>query len=270
MIQITEKEFHQLADFIKENYGINLKKEKTTLITGRLTSTILDLGFSGFSEYYKYLQTDKTGKGLETLLNKITTNHTYFMREPEHFRFLREMVLPYYRKTIRNGDLRTWSAGCSSGEEPYTLAMIYNDYFALDNGAWNYDILATDISTNVLGKAVRGIYTEDQVQLVPPAWIKKYFKPVAGGHEVQERIKNQIIFRKFNLMNTSFPFKKKFHIIFCRNVMIYFDTADKNQLVQRFADSLEPGGFLFIGHSESLGRDNASLKYLQPAVYRKE
>ena len=144
LIAITNEEFRKLTEYIKTNYGIQLKEEKKALVTSRLQNVLVQMNFKNFSEYYNYIVSDKTGEAVVTLMNKITTNHTYFMREPEHFYYLRDTVLPYLKHNVPHRDLRIWSAGCSSGEEPYTLAMILDEYLGKDKKLWDSKVLATD------------------------------------------------------------------------------------------------------------------------------
>ncbi len=270
MITITDKEFEQLAGFIKENYGIHLKQEKKTLLTGRLQNVLLMKGFRDFAEYYEYVISDKTGEALSTLVNKISTNHTFFMREVDHFYYFRDQVLPYLAETVKDRDLRIWSAGCSSGEEPYTLAMLMDEYFGKEKSKWDSKVLATDISSKVLEEAAKGIYQNEEISTLPINLRLAYFKQQDSDNSVIiDKIRNEVIFRRFNLMEAVFPFKRKFHVIFCRNVMIYFDHMTKKELVGKFYDHLEPGGFLFIGHSESISREDTKLSYVMPAIYRK-
>ncbi|MBB6216219.1 chemotaxis protein methyltransferase CheR [Anaerosolibacter carboniphilus] len=271
MITITTKEFKQLADYIKVNYGIHLKEEKRSLITGRLHHVLISKNFRSFTEYYDYIVADKAGHAVATLIDKITTNHTFFMRETDHFYFLRDKVLPYLVGTAKDKDLRIWSAGCSSGEEPYTLAMILDEFLGKEKVWWDTKILATDISNSVLDTAQKGIYSNEGIASLPAQWKNSYFKKLNNENSVLiDMIRNEVIYRKFNLMEEVFPFKRKFHVIFCRNVMIYFDNKTKNDLVDKFYDAMEYGGYLFIGHSESLNRDATKFKYIMPAVYRKE
>ncbi|MDE6182132.1 MAG: protein-glutamate O-methyltransferase CheR, partial [Eubacteriales bacterium] len=178
-------------------------------------------------------------------------------------------VLPYIESTSRDKDIRMWCAGCSSGEESYTLEMILTDYFK-DKGNWDTELLATDISTVVLTKAIKGIYSADRIAPLSEAWKKNYFKSIGSNRvQVVDEIKNKITYRKFNLMETNYPFKKKFQIIFCRNVMIYFDDETRTQLIKRFYDASEKGAYLFIGHSETLNNIKTDYEYIMPAVYRK-
>ena len=271
MITITEKEFKQLAKYIKENYGINLKEEKKMRVIGRLHNVLAENNFSSFSQYYDYIIADKSGKAVSTLINKITTNHTYFMREKNHFDYLRENVLPHLVNGVKDRDLRMWSAGCSSGEEAYTIAMILNEFFKESKLWWDKKLLATDISEKVLNIAKEGIYHKEQVAPLPEVWKREYLRRYNDENFIfTDKIKSEIIYRKFNLMDNVFPFKRKFHVIFCRNVMIYFDNNTKNEVVRKFYNSMEHGGYLFIGHSESLSGDTMGFKYIMPSVYRKE
>lgn len=268
---ISEQDFRQFADYVKANYGIYFKKEKKTLVEGRLRNVLSSMNFGSLSEYLEYVKSDKTGKAASVMLDRITTNHTFFMREPAHFYYFRDTVLPYMVKTRREKDLRIWSAACSTGEEPYTLAMIIADYFGASKDGWDTTILATDISQGVLNAAKTGLYSSERMSDIPDTWRKRYFKEDGSGNFVlSEKIRNEVIFRNLNLMDAAFPFKRKMHVIFCRNVMIYFDSEAKERLVERLYEVTEPGGFLFIGHSEGLNRDRTRYRYVMPAVYRRE
>lgn len=259
-----------MADYIKANYGINLKEEKQSLVTGRFQNVLIQNSFNNFSEYFDYIVSDKTGDAVITLIDKITTNHTFFMREADHFFYFRDKVLPYLKSTVKDKDLRIWSAGCSTGEEPYTLAMIIDEFFGKEKMWWDTKILATDISSKVLDTAIKGIYSNEEIAALPLNWRLNYFKKLDNENSVLvDKIRNEVIYRKFNLMEEVFPFKRKFHVIFCRNVMIYFDAQTKRELVNKFYDLTEYGGYLFIGHSESLNREETKYKYIMPAVYRK-
>lgn len=271
MAHITQEEFNKLASFIKRNYGIHLKDEKKSLVTGRLGNELTSKNIKDFTEYYQYLISDKTGVVASDLIDKITTNHTFFMREVDHFHYFANYVLPYASKSSKDKDLRIWSAGCSSGEEAYTLAMIIDEFFGKEKLWWDTKILATDISSSVLETARKGIYSNERIDSIPSHWKSNYFKKLDNENSViLDKIKKEIIFRKFNLMDNVFPFKRRFHTIFCRNVMIYFDNKTKEELINKFYDMTEDGGYLFIGHSESLNRDTTKYKYIMPAVYRKE
>ena len=269
-ISISDEEFALLARYIKNHFGIHLKEEKKTLLVGRLQQVLHQLGMTNFSQYYQYLISDQTGQASNTLINNISTNHTYFMRETDHFDFFKNTAIPNLARNIKDYDFRIWCAGCSSGEEAYTLAMILEDCFGSQFPAWDKKMLATDISTKALEKAVKGIYTEEAIANLPVQWKSNYFDKLNTGlYTVKQRVKNEIYYRKFNLMSNNMPFKKKFHIIFCRNVMIYFDTPTKNKLIQQFYEATEPGGYLFLGHSEALERTKYGYQYVRPSVYRR-
>jgi chemotaxis protein methyltransferase CheR len=270
MVRISQKEFYELTRYIKDNFGIHLKEEKKTLVLGRLQNELKKKGFNNFTDYLDYVRTDKTGGASVILIDKISTNHTFFMREPEHFNFFKNTVLPYLKKTVTDHDLRVWCAASSSGEEAYTLAMLIDEIYGLEKNQWDTKILATDISENILEIAKKGIYSKDQIEVLPVKWKTNYFREYGKDQVViKDLIKQEVIFRRFNLIDKHFPFKRRFHTIFCRNVMIYFDNPTKIELVNKFYEQLEYGGYLFIGHSESLNKEMTKLKYIMPSVYQK-
>lgn len=264
MIHLTDREFGELVAYMKTNYGINLEK-KRLLIESRLYSVLAEKKVSSFTEYFDLVRRSGSGE-LNTMLNKLTTNHTYFMREPGHFRFFQDVILPQQEKTNREHDLRIWSAGCSTGEEAYTAVMVMKEFFGAQN--WDYRILATDISTRVLEEAQRGVYPEESLKDVPPRWKKRYFGRDGQTYLLSDEVKREVIYKRLNLMDP-FPFTKPFDLIFCRNVMIYFEQETKNRLVAKFYDALKPGGYLFIGHSETIQRDSSGFRYIEPSIYQK-
>ena len=267
MIKINDDDFIRLTKFILSDYGINLTNKKN-LIEGRLGKTILDMGFSNFSEYVDYLLSTRSPDALETLINKVTTNHTYFMRENSHFDFFQKTVLPEIEKNSKTRSPGIWSAACSTGEEPYTMSIILLEYFRNKPQKWDTRILATDISKRVLAIAKTGAYSEESLKEMPDDWKRKYFEKSGGAYTVTKEVRENVVFREFNLMDP-IKFKTKFDCIFCRNVMIYFDQPTKDALIERFYDVLTPGGFLLIGHSETLNKATSPFKYLMPATYRK-
>ena len=269
MKEITDAEFKKIREYIKANYGINLGDEKKSLIYSRLRATLVKGGFESFTEYFDYLMKDKTGQSIINFVDRITTNHTFFMRETDHFDYFRDTVLPELEETYsKQKEVCIWCAGCSTGEESNTLQMLICDYF--EGKGWNMEILATDISANVLDKAVHSVYPNDKVETLPEAWRRKYFRKFDDNNfAVVDQIKKNIIYRKFNLMEPKYAFRKKMHVIFCRNVMIYFDNQTRDQVVQKFYDATEKGGYLFIGHSESLTHTKTDYQYVRPAIYRK-
>lgn len=272
-LSISDQEFSQLRNLIHERFGINLTDQKRSLLVGRLQKLMRSLGLPTFSAYFDYLVSDKTEKSLGELVDLISTNHTYFNREKDHFDYFSDIALPSVIARLRQQnrkDLRIWCAGCSSGEEPYTLLMLMMEYLGADYHKWDAGILATDISDRALSIARQGVYATDRVMQLPEHLRRKYF--TAAGAEkmaVIDKVKKETTFRRFNLMNASFPFKNPFQIIFCRNVMIYFDQPTREALVKRFHQFTEPGGYFFIGHSETLGRTQSLYNYLKPALYQK-
>ena len=270
---MTEQEFHMYADYVGQHFGIQLPHEKKALLETRLYKLFNSGQIPGHADprsFYQYLQQDRTGRARQLMADAITTNHTYFMRESDHFEYFSQAVLPYWAQHIRDGDVRTWCAACSSGEEAYTLAMLLQDFFQMRGGRWEYSLLATDLSPEILAAARKGIYLTESVRQMPVHFQTAYFHRVDDAHmQVVDFIRRQVIYRQFNLMCTAFPFKRPFHTIFCRNVMIYFDVQTRHAIARRFYDFLEPGGFLFVGHSEVIDRQSVPFDYVMPSVYRR-
>lgn len=250
---ITEKDFNRLVSFVQSKYGIDLH-QKRQLVTSRLSSTVKSMGYKNFTEYVDYLLKKGSGDDINQLLSKLTTNYTYFMREVESFDYFIRTILPdIVRRHERDKCLSIWSAACSSGEEPYNISMYMMDYLGGQASAWDTRLLASDISMDALTKAKRGVY--ELPDTIPPNWKRDYFKPVGGNkYEVAPRIKNNVIFKQFNLMDP-IHFKRKFDVIFCRNVMIYFDQPTKAALAKRMFDATVPGGYLIISKAENLPPD---------------
>lgn len=265
LLKLTDDDFNRLVAFMKKNYGINLEK-KRVLIEGRLSNMVTSRGFKSFKEFIDFAFADKTGKETMQLVNKLTTNHTYFMREPEHFEYLKTELLPYFEKTNKDKTLNVWCAASSTGQEPYTLAMTIDEYFA--GKGWVIRLLATDLDTDVLAAASSGVYTADQMKDVPAAWVTKYFTKLdANTYQATDKLRRMIEFRQFNLMD-NIPAGRKYDLISCRNVMIYFEMDTKNALVERFYDVTKEGGYLYVGHAESVGK-GTRYTYIKPAVYRR-
>ena len=270
MKDLTTAEFNKFRDYIKANFGISLSDEKKTLVYSRLRTTIADLEMESFSEYFDYLVSDKSGEALIRFVDKITTNHTFFMRETDHFDYFRDTVLPYVEEAFGSQkDLRLWCAASSSGEEAVTLQILVQEHFKKSGQKWDTQMLASDISTQVLDKAVAGRYANEALVNLPKTWINEYFTKIDSEFsQVKDTVMKNITYRKVNLVNP-FSFKKKMQVIFCRNVMIYFDNPTRDAVVKKFFDITEPGGYLFIGHSESITNSDTGFEYIKPAVYRK-
>lgn len=270
-MEITDAEFQRLVKFMYDNFGINLSA-KRVLVQGRLGNMLRDRSFKSYNDYIDAVINDKSGAEITTILNKLTTNHTFFMREPEHYTYMKEVILPYITSVSKDHVLRIWSAACSSGEEVYTIAMLMDEFFGADKANWDTRILASDISQNVIAKAKAGIYSEEGMKGLSNEWKSRYFNKLEDGNfEICQAIKDEVVFKTFNLMNPM-PEKykaKPFDLIFCRNVMIYFDMPTKQALVNRFYDVIKPGGYFYIGHAESINRQDTKFQYIKPAIYRK-
>lgn len=266
---MTEQEFLRIFRFLKSRYGIDMERKKE-IMQGRLDHYIVANGFQNYSEYMNAVDMDYTGRLERELVDILSTNHTFFMREFEHFDFLRQEVLPKLRKQEeRKRDLCIWCGAASTGQEPYMLAMLMKDYFGLEHGLWDTKVLATDISTGALKQATEGRYMKEQIECLPENWKRRFLRNIDGQQfEMTSEIKNEVIFRQFNLMDV-FPFKRKMHIVFLRNVMIYFDKETKEQLIQKVYDVMEPGGYLFIGRTETIDRTHTPFQLIQPSIFRK-
>lgn len=267
---MTEQEYLRIRNYLKNKYGIDMSGKKT-IIEGRMENYLRTNGWTDFTSYMNAVEADITGNLEKDLVNILSTNHTFFMRESEHFDFLKKEILPYLKqKEANNKDLHIWCAASSSGEEPYAIAMLLKDFFGLEHSSWDTQILATDISTEALHLAQKGVYSAEQIEPIPANWKRRYFRNIPGTDQymVTDELKSEVLFRQFNLMNP-FPFKKKMHVVFLRNVMIYFDDSTKNKLLKKVYDSLEPGGYLFLGRTETLNRQNIPFKLVMPSIFRK-
>lgn len=268
--EISEREFQLIAKLVREHCGINLHDGKKELVQARIAKRLRACKFDSVSAYLDHVLKDPSQAEFGHLIDALSTNLTSFYRESDHFRFLVEKALPDLlarRRKQNDSRLRFWSAGCSTGEEPYTLAMTLLD--AIDDaGNWDLKILATDISTHVLGAARRGIYERERLASLPAGFAQRFCQQTVAGWSIATSVRRLIAFRHLNLME-SWPFTGPFDVIFCRNVMIYFDKPTQERLVNRFYDVLSPGGVLFTGHSESLTGVKHPFEYIRPTVYGK-
>ena len=269
MIQsISDEDFRKLTTFIKSQYGITLQ-EKRQLVTSRLSTLATEQGYTSFTPFVTQLLKEKDPQKIEQVLNRLTTNYTFFMREQEHFNFFTGTILPeLVRRHQRDKVMAIWSAGCSSGEEPYNISMYIKDFLGPQAAQWDTRILATDISQKAMATAKRGVY--ELPDSIPANWKKRYFTPIKGTRQysISPEIRNNVIFQTFNLMDP-IKFRLKFDVIFCRNVMIYFDQPTKDALVRRFYDATVPNGYLIISHSENLGQNNP-YKTVAPSTFQKK
>jgi chemotaxis protein methyltransferase CheR len=268
----SDADFRSLVALAREHAGIALSDSKRNLVYTRVSRRLRALGFTAFREYRDYLAENNTE--LESFINAISTNLTKFFRESHHFDHLKSQVVIPFLKGGQRGDgrFRIWSAGCSTGEEPYTIASVVRHEMP-SGSRHDIRILATDIDTDVLAKAARGIYPSVGFESVPHVY-RDYFEPANEGRNADslmatEELRSLIVFRRLNLMDP-WPFRGKFDAIFCRNVMIYFDNPTKTALIDRFIQSLKPGGFLYIGHSESFHGTHPELQLIGRTTYRRK
>lgn len=269
-------DYQFIRDIVYRHSRINLGPDKQELVGARLGKRLRATGRATVEDYCEMLRGPTGEDELGNLIDVISTNHTYFFREEGHFEALRDIILPDLvkrRERERWPALRVWSAACSSGEEPYSIAMALDEYFAAHPCAWNRQIEATDISTRILAKAQAAIYPAETVSRMGPAKTKAYFQTGYGEQEgyfrVRPALRAQVKFHHLNLLEGKPPFTEPMQVIFCRNVMIYFDRATQDELVKRLKDWLVPGGYLLVGHSESLTGIPHGLTMIRPATYQK-
>jgi chemotaxis protein methyltransferase CheR len=261
---IAAHEFDQIRQLARQTFGLDLKDGKEQLVAARLSRLVRAGGFRSFREYYRHVVADLTGEALAATIDALATNHTSFLREPDHFDFLRLRVAPWL---AARDSVEVWSAACSTGEEVWSLAFALNE--ALPSR--RIRIIGTDVSRKALVAAGRAVYSAERCAALPQASISRYFTPEPGRTgmlRVRPEFRSTAVFSRLNLMDAlSWP--RRFPVIFCRNVMIYFDGRTQEEVARKLTACLEPGGYLFVGHAESLGRFSHSLEYVQPAVYRK-
>jgi chemotaxis protein methyltransferase CheR len=268
---LSDADYEFLRRLVYDESRINLGTEKRALVSARVAKRLRVLRIDSYEEYCRWLKTPSGAEELGNLVDVISTNHTHFFREAQHFDFLEQKFLPQWRKRHAPDEVfRLWSAACSSGEEPYTLAIVLTEFFRT-TGRWHID--ATDISTRILTRARQGVYDVDKLSPVQPELARRYFQRGVGewaGHcRVKEALRQRVAFTHLNLLRGPYPFGHRFHVIFCRNVMIYFDRPTQETLIAKLTEQLEPGGHLLVGHSESLGNIRHTLRQVQPTIYFK-
>lgn len=270
---ISDADFRFVTDTLFREYGIHLEPQKRTLVAGRLNKRLRVLGLSSFAQYFDYLRADASGGELIEFVNRLTTNHSFFFREKDHFDYLKSTVFPAIAAAVKadpSYPVRIWSAGCAAGEEVYTTAIALTEYFGPALASMDVGLIATDISLAALAEAQRGVYPENRFKETPKAYVDRYFsKAGPDSYEVSPELRRLVLFKKLNLMSETFPFKGRFDAVFCRNVMIYFNADSRSRLVAAIHRYVKPGGHFFIGHSESLPRASCPFEYVRPAIYRK-
>jgi chemotaxis protein methyltransferase CheR len=273
---ISEHDFQRLCSLIKEHSGIQIAMGKKILLEGRIGRRMHQLGLCGFHEYCEYLfSTQGMSEELSLMIDSVTTNKTDFFREPWHFDFLQKTALPVLQKLYGAGisrKLYVWCAACSTGEEPFTIAMTLAD-IAESTPRFQYEILATDLSTAALEKALSGIYSHDRIDQVPMSMRKKYLLKSRDQQKalvkIDPELQKKVIFRKLNLINESYNIPFPMDVIFCRNVIIYFDRQTQERTINRICRHLVPGGYLFMGHAETLTNMRIEVKFVATSTYQK-
>ena len=266
---LTDRTFEKIRKLIYEKAGIDLRQGKQTLVAARLGKKLRESGLKDYDTYLESVLADKTGESMIALIDALTTNYTSFLREPQHFQFLRHEILP---AIAHRGKIDIWCAAASTGEEPYSLAFTMLDVLG-PAAATQVNILATDISTRALATATQGIYPADRLAGAPREWLSRYMSPgqgkFQGFYQAKPAVRRMIHFRRLNLIEP-FTHSGMFPLISCRNVMIYFDKATQQDLVNRMTNHLEPSGHLFIGHAESLSGIAHGLRFIAPAIYQRQ
>ena len=268
MTTLNENSFKKYCDFIYSETGISINPNKKQLLQMKLNKAMNKNNIKSYDEYFSLISNNTSTADFQKFVNYITTNTTQFFRENNHFKFIKEnmnYILENNPRIMKDKEIRIWSAGCSTGQEPVTLSIILKECF---NNEINLRILATDINTKVLKKAISGEYLDTDCSSLPREYMLKYFDKIDNVYKVKKEILSNIKYRQFNLTN-KFNFKKGFDIIFCRNVMIYFNNASQEKLINKFYQHIVPGGLLFIGHSESLINKKHAFKNIGPSIYIK-
>ena len=268
IVTLSNEEFDYFVKFVSQHYGIDLS-QKRHLIEARLASELKVYGLKSYTEYIEMLKADKSSKIIESVINKLTTNYSFFSRETDHFDYLAKTVIPELDKSGKKV-IKIWSAGCSTGQEPYNIAMAISSALGFKRSIWSVLITATDVSTNALSIASKGIYPESALDVMPAAWKTNYMSKLPDGNfQVASAIRDMVSFKKLNLMDP-FPHSNYYDIIFCRNVMIYFKPQTAQQIVKKFYQANTDGGYFFISHSETITRFDNNYTYLFPSIYRKQ
>jgi chemotaxis protein methyltransferase CheR len=276
MKAISDREFSLYRKLIYSKAGICLSPIKKAFLEARLSRRIRELGMDSFQAYYQYVTQTQNGSELEQLLDRVSTNETHFFREPGQFEFLKHQILPDWQSQGSNGSrprcIRVWSAGCSTGEEPYSLAMILLDYFQQDLG-WKIEIIATDLSSRALKSARRGIWSITKAREIPQDYLKSFMLKGTGSQQAHMKagreIQAIIRFQKLNLNDDQYALTEPFDLICCRNVLIYFDAESRARVVHRLINCLAPAGFLLVGHAESLSGVSDRIRHVKPTIYVK-
>lgn len=271
--KLEEREFLRIQDFMLRNLGVKLSPIKIVMVNSRLIKRLKASGIYTFPEYINFALSPegKRSGELQCMIDELTTHKTEFFREPEHFDLLKDMVLPEFVKN-RNLFFKIWSAGCSSGEEAFTMAMLLNQFKML-NSSFEFTIYGSDVSSAVVNKAIKATYTEQNIKGLDPNLLKKYFTPVKTEkneqYVVNKMLRDKVNFAVANLVNHFSYNYNSLDVVFCRNTLIYFDDKSKRDVVNRLIQTLKPGGYLFVGLSETVSQYSTAIKQVSPSVYKK-
>ncbi|RAW00534.1 CheR family methyltransferase [Pseudochryseolinea flava] len=272
---LSDDDFFRISDYIEMHYGIQLPISKKKMVEARLQKRLRALRIDSFPEYFEFAFSQGQGEEYNRMVDLITTNKTEFFREPAHFDYLTQVVLPEFGHHLGNapGGLKVWSAASSTGEEIYSILITIEEFLFRQFKKFPYQILGTDLSGEVLQQAVKAVYDEDRIDAIPMAIKKKYFQRSKDRENPRARVKadflKNVAFRQVNLLKSLHGIERHFDVIFCRNVLIYFNRDVQFQVVQSLCEHLKIGGYLFIGHSESLTNMNLPLKQVKPTIYKK-
>jgi chemotaxis protein methyltransferase CheR len=271
-VRMDDECFARLSSYVTREYGIKLPVSKRSMLESRLNKKVKSLGMDNYKQFLDHIFSEEEKQGdLLHVIDLITTNKTDFFREPEHFKFLTGTFLPQWSEQAGRQAMNVWSAGCSSGEEPYTLVMVLEE-FRRRNPAFSYSLLASDVSIRMIQAAFKGVYTLDKIAAISNEMRRLYFLRSKTQPElvrVKPEYRKKIHYRRINFMDDGFGLiKHDYDIIFCRNVLIYFDKATQERVIRKFAEHLRPGGYLFLGHSESIMGMNVPFRQLRPTVYQ--
>jgi chemotaxis protein methyltransferase CheR len=274
MATFSNSEFRIVSQLIEDNFGLVLDDSNKPYFMGRLQDLFYENGFASFEEYYEHVLKDTSGQVLNKLVDSLSPHHSYFNRERGQFDHFQRTVLPMLAEEISYRGpkrLKLWSAGCSSGEEPYLLAMIMLEHFSEQLDSWDIRVLATDVSESILQQAKSGIYCKQNIANLPDFLRLKYFSRLTEDNWIiKPRLKQVVRFEQHDLMEDNPPKGGKMHIIFCRNVMIFFDEPTRKSMIRRFYRHTMSGGYLFLGLSESIGEFDTGYHFSQPGIYRNE
>lgn len=273
---LNDRDFHVLQRYVHQEAGIFLGPHKKALLVARLGRRLRELGLSSFGDYYRQVLADETGEERVRMLDSICTNETSFFREPGQFKFLERQVIPFWEKEAAAGRrprrVTVWSAACSTGEEPYSLAMSLLFHLPVSAG-WTVEVLASDLSTRALRRARRGIWPIEKAAAIPERYLKRFMlkgtRAQEGRTSAGSELRASVRFLHFNLIHPSSPSGEGFDLVFCRNVLIYFNPETRRQVVQRLVELVAPGGLLFLGHAEGLTGLARGVRSVFPNVYEK-